>query len=309
MTSRKHKIRNKLKILNNQKYLQAMSLLGVAWLIIFVYLPIYGITIAFKDYNILKPVSEAPWVGFKYFIEFFESDNFFRVMKNTLGISFWRLVIGFPLPIIFALFLNELRSLKFKRIIQTVSYLPHFISWVVLGGILMVWLEDIGLISTILVKLGIIENPTHFLAYPEYFWGIVVTSDIWKEIGWRCIIYISAVSGINIELYESATMDGAGRFRKMWNITLPGIRLTISVLLILTVSRMLESNFEQIFVLRNSLNSQASETIDIYVYNVGIRTQRYSLATAIGVFRSFVALLLLLGSNEITKKLTDSSLF
>ncbi len=296
-------------ILYEQRYLQGMSILGFIWIVIFCYLPMYGIIIAFKDYNIVKSVSEVPWAGFKYFQEFFTDAGFARVIKNTLGISLLKLLIGFPLPIIFALFLNEIYSLRFKKIVQTISYLPHFLSWVILGGILLSWIADTGIINEILVILGVIKEPIVFIADPKYFWGIAVASDIWKELGWRSIIYIAAIAGINHELYEAADMDGAGRFKRMWHVTLPGIRTTIVILFILASSGIMNANFDQIFVLRNPLNYEASDVVNIYVYRMGLQAARFSLATAVGLFQSVIALVLLLLTNAASKKIAGSSLF
>ncbi|MFF2019151.1 ABC transporter permease [Paenibacillus sp. NPDC058177] len=292
-----------------QKHLQTMALLGVIWMIIFNYIPMYGIIIAFKDYNIVKSIAEAPWVGLTHFREFMEDENLVNVIKNTLGISLFKLVIGFPLPIIFALFLNEIRSVRFKKSIQTISYLPHFLSWVVLGGILATWLSDVGIINNILLALGLIDQPISYLAEPNYFWGIVITSDIWKELGWSAIIYLAAISGVSPEMYEAATIDGAGRFQKMWYVTLPAIKATISILFILAVSGVLNSNFDQILVLRNALNDSASNVIDYYVYYTGILSGRFSYSTAVGLLKSVIALILLLIANSVSKKINDTSLF
>ncbi|WP_232510277.1 ABC transporter permease [Paenibacillus crassostreae] len=295
--------------LYTQRHIQTMALLGVVWMIIFNYIPMYGIIIAFKDYDIIRTISEAPWVGFEYFREFLEDDNLMNVIRNTIGISLIKLFIGFPLPIIFALFLNELRSVKFKKFVQTISYLPHFLSWVVLGGILATWLADVGIINNILLWLNIIDQPITYLAEPKYFWTIIITSDLWKELGWSAIIYLAAISSVSPEMYEAATIDGAGRFQKMWYITLPSIKSTISILFILAVSGVLNSNFDQILVLRNSLNDSASNVIDYYVYQTGLLSARYSYSAAIGLIKSVIALILLLIANGITKKLNDTSLF
>lgn len=305
----KNKQKSKLNEFMAQKYLQVMALLGVVWMIIFNYIPMYGIIIAFKRYNIVKPISKAPWVGFQYFKEFLTDPEFYNVIKNTLGISALKLLIGFPLPIIFALLLNELTSIKFKKAVQTISYLPHFLSWVVLGGILTTWLSDVGIINEILVKLNIVKEPVNFLAEPKYFWGIVVLSDIWKELGWSAIIYLAAIAGVDPEMYEAATIDGAGRLQRIWYITLPAIKSTITILFILAVSGILNSNFDQILVLRNSLNASASDVIDIYVYRMGLQLGRYSYATAVGLVKSIIAFLLLLSANFVSKKLNDTSLF
>ncbi|MFD3259690.1 ABC transporter permease [Paenibacillus lentus] len=301
--------RNGLRKLYRQRHIQVMALLGIAWIILFNYVPMYGIIIAFKDYRIIKSIAEAPWVGFEHFKAFFEDDNFGNVMKNTLGISLIKLIIGFPLPIIFALFLNEIRSIRFKKAIQTISYLPHFLSWVVLGGILATWLADVGIINNILLALNLIKEPISYLAEPDYFWGIIITSDIWKELGWSAIIYLAAISSVSPDLYEAATIDGAGRFQKMWYVTLPSIKSTISILFILAVSGVLNSNFDQILVLRNALNESASNVIDIYVYQTGMLSGRFSYSTAVGLFKSVIALILLLIANSVTKKLNNTSLF
>lgn len=298
-----------LRKLYGQRHLQIMALLGVAWMIIFNYIPMYGVIIAFKEFNIVKSIGEAPWVGLEHFKEFFSDEDFKNVMRNTLGISLLKLFIGFPLPIIFALFLNEIRSVRYKRTIQTISYLPHFLSWVILGGILMTWLADIGIINNLLLALHIIDEPITYLAEPKYFWGIIITSDIWKELGWSAIIYLAAIASISPEMYEASTIDGAGRFQKMWYITLPSIKSTISILLILAVSGVLNSNFDQILVLRNSLNESASNVIDIFVYHTGMQNGRYSYAQAVSLFKSVIAIILLLIANKVTKKLNDTSLF
>lgn len=297
------------KKLYEQRHIQIMALLGMAWMIVFNYIPMYGVIIAFKEFNIVKSIGEAPWVGLQHFKEFFQDDNFANVMKNTLGISLIKLLIGFPLPIIFALFLNEIRSIRFKKAVQTISYLPHFLSWVILGGILATWLADVGIINHILMALNIIDEPISYLAEPSYFWSIVITSDLWKELGWSAIIYLAAISSVSPELYEASTIDGAGRFQKMWYVTLPCIKATISILFILAVSGVLNSNFDQILVLRNSLNESASNVIDIYVYQTGMQSARYSYSAAVGLFKSVIALILLLIANKVTKKLNDTSLF
>lgn len=230
-------------------------------------------------------------------------------MKNTLGISLIKLFIGFPLPILFALFLNEVRSIRYKKTIQTISYLPHFLSWVVLGGILATWLADVGIINHILMGLHLIDQPITFLAEPKYFWTIIITSDIWKELGWSAIIYLAAIAGVSPEMYEAATIDGAGRFQKMWYVTLPSIKSTISILFILAVGGVMNSNFDQILVLRNSLNDSSSNVIDYYVYQTGLLSARFSYSAAIGLFKSVIALILLLIANRVTKKINDTSLF
>lgn len=298
-----------LRTLYGQRYLQVMVLLGVLWMLVFHYWPMYGIIIAFKDYIITEPISEASWAGLDYFREFVEDDQFLTIVRNTLGIGLLKLIVGFPIPIVFALFLNELRSLKFKRAVQTISYLPHFLSWVILGGIVITWLSDVGIINDVLMKLGLIKEPIVFLADPKYFWSIVIASDIWKELGWSAIIYLAAIAGVSPDMYEAATIDGAGRFQKMWYVTLPSIKTAVTILLILSVGQVLNSNFDQIFILRNSLNESASTVVDIYVYQTGITQGRFSFSAAVGLLKSVIALVLLLGANYATKKINHTSLF
>lgn len=307
--TKKEKFKKVLRTIAAQKYLHIMAILGVIWMIIFNYIPMYGLIISFKEFNIVRPISEAPWVGLDQFKEFIQDDNFMIVLKNTLGISFIKLLIGFPLPIIFALMLNELTSLKLKKAVQTITYLPHFLSWVVLGGILTTWLADIGLINDILMNLGLTSERVNYLGEPDNFWSIVIISDIWKELGWSAIIYLAAIAGVSPELYESATIDGASRLQKMWHITLPSIKPTITILFVLAVSGVLNSNFDQILVLRNSLNESASNVIDTYVYKVGLQNARYSYATAVGLLKSVIAFILLIAANRVTKKLNGTTLF
>lgn len=307
-----------LQRLREEKYLQIMAWCGLIWMLIFNYAPMYGILVAFKrNFKITTPLFSkefwtSPWAdhfGFQHFITFFKDAEFANIMTNTLGISLLKLLICFPLPIVFALLLNEVRNAQFKRFVQTVSYLPHFLSWVVLGGILTTWLDSSGLINQILVRMGILNEGISFLAYPKYFWGITVISDLWKELGWSTIIYLAAISGIDQEMYEAADVDGAGRLRKMFSITLPAIQGTIIIMLILQVGQLLNTNFDQVFVLWNPLNAERSNVIDIYTYTTGMRGMRYSYATAIGLFKSVAAFILLFITNQITKKTNGTSLF
>lgn len=300
---------SKLNKIMGQKYLQLMVLPGVIWMIIFNYIPMTGIIIAFKNFKITKPIFDAPWVGLEHFVEFFSDPNFSNIMINTLGISFLKLLIGFPLPILFAILLNEVRQAKFKKAVQTISYLPHFISWVVLGGLMITWLNETGMINEVLVNFGIIQKPISFLAEPKYFWVLTVISDTWKELGWSAIIYLAAISGIDQQMYEAATVDGANKLQKIMKITLPAIKGTVAIMFILAVANMLNSNFDQIFILKNVLNASSSEVIDTYVYQMGMRAGRYSYATAIGLFKSVIAMILLVTANYTTKKLQGRSLF
>lgn len=309
---KKIKYRNKasfFKQLANQKYLQGMALLGMLWMLVFNYIPMGGIVIAFKKFKITRTIAEAPWVGLKYFKEFFMDDNFVNIMQNTLGISLLKLFIGFPLPIIFALLLNEIRHLKFKKIAQTISYLPHFLSWVVLGGIMVTWLSKTGVINDFLVASKIIKEPISFLGNPKYFWGLSVISDSWKELGWSAIIYLAAIAGVDQQMYEAATVDGATKLQKIFKITIPSITGTIALMLILQISGLLNSNFDQVLILKNQINVSRSQVIDTYVYQVGMTMGKYSYATAVGLFKSVIALILLVIANKSSKKLLGRSLY
>ena len=230
-------------------------------------------------------------------------------MANTLGISILKLIFNFTLPIVFALLLNEVRNVKFKKAVQTITYMPHFLSWVVLGGILTTWLGEGGLFNELLIKMGFLKEGVAFLAYPKYFWGITVISDLWKELGWSAIIYLAAISGIDQEMYEAAKVDGASRWKQIWTITLPSIAPTVTIMFILAVGGLLNTNFDQILVLNNPLNAPRSNVLDIYVYQTAMRGMRYSYASAIGLFKSVIAFILLFIANQVTKKLNDTSLF
>lgn len=301
------------KTILQQKYLYLMSLPFIIWLFVFNYLPLMGWTMAFQNYKPAKgsylEFSEQKWVGFENFIKLFQDDRFYLVLRNTLAMSVMGIIAGFIIPIAFAIFLNELKGKFFKRTVQTVSYLPHFVSWVVVAGIVTKMLSiEGGVVNDILMGLGFINEPIQFMAKGEWFWGIVTASDVWKETGWNAIIYLAAIAGIDKELYEAARVDGAGRFRQMWNITLPGIRTTISVLLIMSIGHLIGIGFEKQFQLSNSLVTDYSEVLDLYALEYGIKISRFSYGTAISIFTSVVSILLLLTANGIMKKLTKESI-
>ncbi|MCK8488055.1 sugar ABC transporter permease [Paenibacillus sp. MBLB2552] len=292
-----------------QKYLYLMSIPFVIWLFVFNYLPVWGWTMAFQKYKPAKSFSEQEWVGFKNFVDLFQDERFYLVLRNTLAMSLMGLIAGFVVPITFAVLLNELRGKYFKRTVQTVSYLPHFVSWVVVGGIITKMLSiDGGIVNEVLISLHIINEPIQFMAQGKWFWGIVTASDVWKETGWNAIIYLAAITGIDKELYEAAKVDGAGRFRQIWNITLPGIRTTISVLLIMSIGHLISIGFEKQFQLSNSLLTDYSEVLDMYALNYGINISRFSYGTAISMFTSVVSIILLLTANGIMKKTTKESI-
>ncbi|WP_409341581.1 ABC transporter permease [Paenibacillus sp. MBLB4367] len=294
----------------SQFALQSMVWPGILFLIVFSYIPMYGILIAFKEYDLFLGVMKSPWAGWTHFNEFFNDPNFTNVLRNTLAMNLLGLILGFPAPIVFALFLNELTKMRFKRFVQTVSYLPHFVSWVIFGGLILTVLSPSnGIVNLLLVKLHILDEPINFMAKPELFWGIMVGAEILKGIGWGAIIYIAAIAGVDQEMYEAAKIDGAGRFQRMLHITVPSIMGTVVIMLIFAVSSILNTGFEQIMVMQNPLNLDVSETIDTYVYKVGLQQMRYSYSTAVGLAKSVVALILLFGANYVSRKISDNSLF
>ena len=293
--------------IKRDRLLYLMLIPGLLFFLIFKYWPMYGITIAFKDYKIGRDIWEAQWAGFKYFEQFFESRDFWRIMENTIVISFGKLLIGFPAPILFALLLNEIRNQQAKRFIQTVVYLPHFISWVVLGNLmLMMFAPDTGLFSTLITMIT--GNKLNILLDADAFRLVLILSDTWKELGWSAIIYLSALSSVDMNLYEAAAIDGASRGRMMWNITLPAIRSTIIVMLILRVGKILDAGFEQILIMTNPLVNDKCEIIDTYVYKVGMQQAKFSYSTAVNLFKSVIGLSMVLGVNTISKRWEENLL-
>jgi len=284
---------------------------GLLYYLIFRYLPMLGIVIAFKEYNPylgLEGIFSAPWVGFKYFTQFINSINFWRLMRNTFMISFWGLVFGFPAPIILALLINEISNKRFKKIVQTVSYLPHFLSIVIVCGILRNILStDGGLVNLAIKMLG--GTPVYFLGEARYFYAIMTASGIWQNIGWNSIIYLAAITNINPELYESAHVDGANTFQKMWHITIPGIYKIISIMLILRVGELLTVGYEKILLLYSPMIYETADVISTYVYREGLIGLKYSYSTAINMFVSVISLVLVLSSNYAAKKIGQEGIW
>ncbi|MGO4547215.1 ABC transporter permease [Paenibacillus sp. 2TAB23] len=292
-----------------QRYLYFMSIPFVIWLIIFSYMPVWGWLMAFQNYKPGKSILDQKWVGFDQFQMLFQDASFYLVLRNTLAMSVLGLIVGFTVPVIFALLINEIRGSAFKRMVQTVSYLPHFVSWVVVAGLVTKMLSvEGGVINELLISLHLIQEPIQFLAKGEYFWSVVTVSDMWKETGWNSIIFLAAMAGIDQEQYEAATVDGAGRLRRMWHITLPGIRTTFMVLLILSIGHLISIGFEKQFLLGNSLVSDYSRVLDLYALDYGIGMSRYSFGTAIGIFNSVVGIILVLTANGIYRRITKESI-
>ncbi len=304
-------------ILWEQRYLLVLVIPVVIWMIIFNYIPMLGLVISFKEYNPflgpLKGFIDSPWVGLSNFVEAFSDKYFINSMINTIKYSLLNLIIGFPFPIIFAILLNEVTKIKLRKFVQTVSYLPHFISWVfVIGFMYEIFASDGGMVNGVLKQLNITQESVPFLATPSFMPPMIVLSQVWKTFGWNSIIYIAAITNIDPTLYEAATVDGANRFNKIWSITLPSIKPTIVILLIFNVGGLINSNFglfEQMLLMSNSMVQDACEIIDTYTYRMGIIMGRFSYATAVGLFRSVVSVILLTGSNFVSKKLTGESLY
>ena len=279
----------------------------IAFYLIFMYKPMYGALIAFKNYSPALGVADSPWVGMKHFEQLFSTPDFWRVFKNTLRISICTLVFGFPAPIIFSLFLNEVTNMRFKKLVQTASYMPHFISLVVVCGMIKAFVGDTGFISMI-VSLFTGER-TNLLLNPDYFTAIYVVSDIWQGLGWTSIIYLSALSAVDVAQYEAAEIDGAGSFDKMFKITLPSIMPTIITMLVLRVGQIMGIGYEKIILLYNSAIYSTADVISSYSYRVGFESQSWSYSTAVGLFNSVINFVLVIIANTASKKLTDSSLW
>ncbi len=296
-----------LRTMRKDRMLYLMLVPGLVFFLLFKYWPMYGISIAFKDYKLGREIWEAPWAGFKYFRQFFSSPDCARVLINTFVISFGKLLVGFPSPILFAILLNEIQRRGAKRFIQTVVYLPHFISWVVVGNLMLMMLAPkTGLFSTAIT--AITGNDVNVLLDPDAFRWVLILSDTWKELGWSAIIYLAALSGVDMNLYEAAAIDGASRGRMMWHITLPAIRSTIVIMLILRVGKILDAGFEQILIMSNALVNEKCEIIDTYVYKVGLQQARYSYSTAVNLFKSACGLVMVLGVNTVARRWEENML-
>ncbi|WP_105617209.1 ABC transporter permease [Vallitalea okinawensis] len=280
----------------------------IIWVFIFAYIPMYGVLMAFVKFVPGRSIMESDWIGLQYFIQFFSSPDFLMVMRNTLAISGLNILFGFPAPIILALLFNELRLSKFKKTVQTISYLPHFISWVVTASLIFTLLGSDGLINELLIGLGWVENPIGFLSEGDYFWGLITSANIWKGIGWSSIIYLSAMAGIDNELYQAGAVDGLDRFGMMRHITLPSIKTTIVLLWILGIGGILNAGFEQQLLLGNAQTREYWEVIDTYAYKYGIQLGKYSYATAIGLMKSTIGVTLVFSTNKLAKKYMDVSI-
>jgi len=286
---------------------------ALLFLIIFSYGPMWGVLIAFQDFNLFKGFFESPWAGMKHFTMFVESPEFWEIIRNTFGISLLKLIIGFPAPIILALLLNEVGGL-FKRAVQTITYIPHFMSWVVISGMAFSMMAvDQGALNSLLLALGLIQEPVNWLSTPDYFWGVLVSLNVWKEIGFGSIVYLAAIVGIDPAQYESASIDGASRFKQIFLVTIPNMMPIMIIFLILAIGNILNAGYEDILVMTKQLNNgillPVANVIDTYVYQMGILNQRYSYSAAVGLFKSLLSIFLLVVANRAARRMGDTSLW
>ena len=289
------------------KYLYLMLAFPFAVYLVFRYAPLSGLQVAFKDYNIFKGMWQSPWAGFKYFNEVFSNTKFWLSLKNTVLLNLWDLIFGFPVPIILAIMLYEMRSLVWKRISQTILYLPHFLSWIIIGGLVTQMFSSSGMVNSLLKRLG--GTPVNFLM-DEHNWVVMyVAVGIWQSAGWGTIIYLAAISGVNTELYEAAEVDGCGRMKRIWHVTIPCIMPTIIIMLILQLGRMVGIGFERPYVMANDMVRNVSEVTATYVYTMGIKNARYSFSTAVDIFGSVVNMMFLVAANSITRRLGEEGLW
>ncbi len=280
----------------------------ILWFALFLYKPMYGLQIAFKDYSIFRGIDGSPWIGFEHFRTLFENDQFLRAIRNTVIISFFTLLFGFPAPIILALMFNEILSQTYKRAAQTIVYLPHFISTVIIAGIVITaFSPSAGIVNTVLEWLGM--DPVYFLTKPEWFRPIFIGSGIWQEAGFQSIVYLAAIAGVNPSLYESAVVDGASRWQMVWKVTLPSILPTIIIMLIIRIGNLLEVGFELIILLYQPATYETADVINTFIYRQGLQQGQYDLAAAAGLFNAVVAFVLVMTANTISKRVSRTSLW
>jgi len=306
--NKKNKKRKKLKLIGQNWQLYVLILPAFLYFLIFKYFPMYGIQIAFKDFTPAEGILNSDWVGLEHFIRFFESHYFWDLIRNTLGISVYELIVGFPLPIILALALNEAKEGLYKKSVQTITYAPHFISVVVLAGMFIAFLSpSTGIINHFIELLGF--EPIAFMEDPKWFKTIFVSSGVWQNTGWGTIIYLAALSGVDPQLHEAAVVDGATRWQRIWYINLPTILPTMVILLIMNVGQIMAMGFEKILLFQNNLNMESSNVIATFVYEAGLLDGQYSFATAVGVFNAIINFILLVAVNYFARKTSETSLW
>ena len=301
--------KTKWQTLSKQKLLMAMSIPFVLYIILFRYVPLWGWTMAFQNYKPNKDFFHQTWVGFKWFAELFKNREFILSLRNTICMSLISTALGYITAIVIAVFLNEVRNITVKRFVQTVSYLPHFLSWIIVTGLVAnaLSVED-GTINNILMALHLVKEPIKFLSIPKYFWHIIGWTYVWKEVGWNTIVYLGAMTAIDPTLYEAAEIDGCGRLRKIFHITLPGIKPTIIIMMIMSAGHILDANFEMPYLLQNGMIQDVASTIDIFVLKYGFKLFNFSLATAAGIFKNVVNIILLVVANSIAKRAGEERL-
>ncbi|GAB6927372.1 polygalacturonan/rhamnogalacturonan ABC transporter permease [Paenibacillus sp. JCM 10914] len=289
-------------------FLYLLILPGVIYFLLFKYVPMWGIIISFQDYSPYMGMWKSPWVGFEHFVTLFKNPDFFLIFRNTMVISLMNILFYFPMPIIIALMLNELRLKRYKRVIQSVIYLPHFLSWVIISGITFLLLsESGGIINKLLVNFGF--EPYNFLTNPSIFWQLLTVQSIWKETGWGTIIFLAAMAGIDPQLHEAAKIDGASRLRQIWHVTLPGIRHVVITLLILRLGSIMDVGFEQVFLMMNSAVTDVADVFETYVFRNGIQQGQFSYSTAVGLFKSVIGLFMVIGANKLAKRFGEEGLY
>jgi putative aldouronate transport system permease protein len=303
-----------IKKMGSQKYIYLLIFPGIIWALLFCYAPLAGLYMAFVDFkpalgNFWGRLFSSEFVGFQWFKYFFAGQDFGRVMRNTLVSSVLTLVLGFTIPVLIAILLNEVKTGKFKKTVQTVSYLPYFVSWVIAANIITSLISSSGAINQILLNLKIVDQSILFLQEGKYFWGIIALSNTWKDMGYNSIIYLAAITAINPEQFEAADVDGASWLKKIWYILLPNIKPTIIIMMILSIGNLLNTGFDQFFLLGNSLTREFSDVIDTYSFRYGIQNGMYSYATAVGLFKSVVALILIVTTNYFAKRTENYHLF
>lgn len=298
------KWRYQLRLAKKMWWLYALLIPAVLVIYVFHYRPMYGITLAFKNYRILKGIKGSPWAGLKYFDQLFGAFSFWEVIRNTVVISLEHLIFGFPMPIILALFLNEMRNQKLKKVFQTISYLPHFLSWVILGGIVRNLVSpQYGIINYLITMLG--GKPIYFLTSAKWFRPILIVSSIWAGVGWGSIIYLAGISGIDPQLYEAAVLDGAGKLKCIWHVTLPGIRALITIQLVMSMSNILNAGFDQVFNLYSPAVYSIGDILDTYTYRQGVISGNYSYSTAAGLFKNVVGFIMVTIANFVASKVNE----
>jgi len=305
----KRKKRWTREAIKKQMMSQSMALPGVIMMIVFTIFPIYGIYVAFSRFSIFHPVLSAEFVGLHFFRMAFNHPMFMPALINTIGMNVIRIAVAFPLTIVVAIMVNELTNLRFKKIMQTVSYLPFFISWIVIGGMMIEWMGSFGLFNNILMGLNIISEPILFLPTPEYYWAIAIISDIWRNLGWGTILYLAAMTSIDPTLYEAAKIDGARKLQQIRHITIPGMRHIIAINLVLTVAGLLGSNLDQTLILQNPRNFPRSDVLGSFVFRTGIGQGNFSIAAAVGLVISLVSFVLVIVTNIASKKIGDADIF